>query len=836
MVAGSEFCGLWAWRGWSVLILIALVPPRPLLADPVAHPQKSIQAVRINPHAPILDGRLDDLVWQKAPKAGDFVQRDPDEGKAASEATSVQLAYDDEALYIAVMCYDSEPDKIVARLARRDRWVEADRVSVYINPHHDHKTGYYFSVGASGWFGDGVLFDDTDDDNTWDGVWQVKTALGDQGWSAEFKIPYHVLRFSPKQEYTWGLNVRRDISRKQERAFWVLVPKGESGWVSRFGHIEGIAGIKPPNHLEVLPFALGRSSFRPEDDGGRELLFSAFGADLRYGLGPNVSLNATVNPDFGQVEADPAVLNLGVFETFFRERRPFFIEGNSIFNAPGPGIVGIGGPARLFHSRRIGKQPGRRELPDDSEVVDKPDNTTILAATKVSGKSGRGTAFGLVNAVTSPEDATIERTSRDPFSGAEVKTKEAFELEPLSNYFAGRVQQDVLANSTLGATLTAVNGRRFDPAYVGSVDGHFKWKDNAYRIFTRFSGSRAGQFDERGSGYEGTFYFSKFSGWLGGQFYADARSPGFEVNDLGFMNRNDRIQVGSHIYAEIHNPWALARRSGFNLNAWSHWNYDGLNLRQGVNFNSWHTLKNYWWFNFGLDRYFKSMDDLATRGGPPMVQPAGIEYWVGLGTDDRKMFSLGFDVWGYRDDGGDSYGYWLWIGPELRPAANIEIDISPTYNYQRRFAQWIENADSDGDGEDDRYIFGELENQVLDLTVRATVSFTPQLSVQVFAQPFVAVGDYTRVKELARPKSYAFVAYDGLEENPDFSERSLRSNVVLRWEYNPGSTFFLVWSQSRSGSPDLADPDFAPLAGVGNSFTDAGQNIFLVKFNYWLGI
>ena len=353
------------------------------------------------------------------------------------------------------------------------------------------------------------------------------------------EIPYHVLRFGEKPVYTWGINAYRYISRHVEWTHWSFKPRGVNGWPSRFGHLEGIEGIRPKRSLEIFPFSLGRMILtRGEDDGGNETdLFGTAGIDVRYGLSSNISLNGTVNPDFGQVEADPAVLNLGVFETFFDERRPFFVEGNQIFESPRPGIVGIDRPTRLYRSRRIGRQPSRLDLPDDSDEVGRPDNTTILGAVKISGKTQRRTAFGVLSAVTGSEYARIDQRVTDPLTALVDTVRRRHKVEPMTNYFVGRVRQDLLTNSTVGAQLTAVNGEGFDPAYVGAGDVHVKWWDNAYRVYSRLAISRAGQNDDRGSGWEGLFYFSKFSGSFGGQGYVDARSPGFDANDLGFMRQ-----------------------------------------------------------------------------------------------------------------------------------------------------------------------------------------------------------------------------------------------------------------------------------------------------------
>ena len=801
------------------------------------HPEKTITAFRINPAPPAIDGFLNDETWQNIPATGGFAQKEPNEGKPVTEETTIQIAYDDEALYVGVMCYDTEPDKIVARLTRRDGWVEADWVSFNIDSHHDHQTGNWFCVNAAGMRNDGQMYNDGWEDSSWDGIWEAKAAIHDQGWSAEYKIPYHVLRFSPKEDYVWGMNMLRHISRKNEMDQWILVRKGESGWISRFGHIEGIRGIQPPTHLEVVPFAVGRSTFLPESAAhpeGRDW-FSSIGGDLRYGLTSSISLNAAINPDFGQVEADPAVLNLTAFETFFEERRPFFVEGKTIFETPHPEIVGLDGHPTLFYSRRIGKQPGLFSIPDDSEAIDRPDSTTIMSAAKLSGKTNSRTAFGIIDAVTANEYADIEQTSIDPITGLEKTDRREHLIEPLTNFFVGRVQQDVLNNSTVGGMLTAVNREGATPSYAAEVDGNLKWHDNAYGFFTRLAGSRSGSLDERSNGYEALAYLYKFSGWLGGQLYVDARSPEFEVNDLGFMNRADLVQSGGHVFAKIQEPWLLARESGFNVNTWSKWNYDGVNLAKGINFNNWNVLKNNWFFMFGISGELETLDDVETRGGPLMVRPARIWYWSDVETDSRKLISFYFNTFGTQADEGFVSVREFRTNATIRPLSNIQITIGPSYRTEYNFAQWVENVEGE-DGQDDHYVFGELKSRVLDFTTRVNVSFTPDLSIQAYVQPFVAVGNYSNFKELARPESYEFTPYAGLDSNPDFSTRSLRGNVVLRWEYHPGSTLFLVWSQSRNAFFEIDDPPFEPLSNVKNSFTDEGTNTFLIKLNYWLGM
>ena len=804
----------------------------------LAHPQRTARAARaVRP--PTLDGHVGEDEWAVAPVQSGFTQDDPKHGDPASEQTTFQILFDDEALYVGVICYDSRPDSITPMLSRRDEWRARDVVEFCLDAHHDHQTGAFFVVGPSGWMRDGTIFNDDDGDRTWDGVWEAKTQLRDDGWSIEYRIPYHVLRFSEKPAYTWGLNVFRFISRRQEWSHWNFKPEGVSGWTSRFGHLEGIEGIEPKRSLEIFPFTIGRATLTRGEDGAKDEtdLLGTAGVDVRYGLTSSISLNGTINPDFGQVEADPAVLNLGVFETFFDERRPFFVEGNQIFETPRPGIPGISRPARLYHSRRIGRSPSRFGLPDDSDEIDRPDNTTILGALKVSGKTDRGTAFGVLDAVTSSEEARIEQRLTDAQTGLVDTVRRYFEVEPVTNYFVGRVQQDLRANSTVGAQFTSVNGDGFDPAYVGAADAHVKWNDTAYRIYTRLAFSRAGQDDDRDSGWEGLAYFTKDSGSIGGQLYADFTSKGFNTNDLGFMQRDNRAQVGSHLWYRIREPYWFARESGYNLNVWRTANLDGDELGRGINFNMWHDLHNYWGFWMGLDHGFETYDDLATRGGPVMRSPAWNRWGMDVWADDRNAIGgwMGASVNWSR--GGDNLRTWNGIEFELKPAPHIELEIEPSYNYQKSDAQWVENVDSDGDDEDDRYIFGELVNKTFELGIRGTWAFTPFLSTQLFLQPFVTTGDSGRIKELARARSYEFVDYDELEDNPDFQRRALRFNLVTRWEYAPGSTLFIVWQQNRDRDfDDIREPDFDPIGDAGRSFGDEGDNIFLIKINRWIGL
>jgi hypothetical protein len=542
-------------------------PESPFIKGDGTHPEKTMIAVRANT-PPKINGILDDEVWRHAPITTGFTQSDPNEGEPATEKTTVQIVYDDEAVYVGILAYDDEPGKIVARLYRRDElneW-EGDWVGIYFDPYHDHQTGNFFLVSPSGTLTDGIIYNDEEFDATWNGVWEAKTSIHDKGWTAEFKIPYHVLRFSPKEEYTWGMNVGRRIDRKHERISWVMVPKNESGWVSRFGHLEGIKGIHPPKHLEFLPFTLGRSTFEPDslaNPDGREL-FSSAGIDLRYGLSTNLSVNATINPDFGQVEADPAVLNLSAFETFFEERRPFFVEGASIFRIKG---------YRPFYSRRIGKRPGHFSIPSDAKMIDQPDSTTILGAVKLTGKTASKTSIGIMEAVTAPEYANIEETVTEHTTGLEQTKHREHLIEPLTNYFVGRVQQDVLTgNSRVGFLTTAVNRKDAESAYVGTMDWDLRFGKNAHQFTGTIGASRASLSEEK-SGWLADFAYHKTSGWFRSDASVSIYSPGFNPNDLGFIERVNKLEPRLGVKLSEEEPWGPFRRLSLDMNGGIGWNF-----------------------------------------------------------------------------------------------------------------------------------------------------------------------------------------------------------------------------------------------------------------------
>ena len=775
-------------------------------------------AVRIKDKPPQLDGVLDDDIWKIAPLHEGFRQRDPDEGEPVSEHTTFQVVYDDEAIYFGMMCYDREPDKIVSRLVRRDNPVPSDRIQIILDPDYNRQRGFSFMVYPSGSVMDGI-FGGGGWNSTWDGVWEAKARIHEDGWAVECKIPFYMFRFSPKDKYTWGLQVEREISRRKEIAYWRLIRRGEPGFVARFGDLTGIENIHPSHHLELMPYAMGRTILNSETN-----LWGNVGGDVQYGITSGITLNATVNPDFGQVEADPATLNLSAYEEFLEERRPFFVKGASIFSVGGEG-------SQFFYSRRIGRQPNHFEIPSGATELSRPEATTILSAAKIVGRTNGNTSFGIMEVVTAPEYAQIKEKgkSRDHL------------IAPLTNYFVGRVAQDVLeGNSRVGLITTAVDRQTSNAAYVGGLDWDLKFAKERYEISGMIAASQAGKLEARKSGYLANIKFQKRGGWWRLYTNFNVLSPELEINDIGYSRRVDMMRWFYDFIVKKEQPFSIFREVSLGFYGWREWNYDGVSIGRYSEIWTDGTLKNYWEYDLWVGRNLESFNDSdVLRGGTLIKNPPGWWIYAELSTDSRKMVQLELNPIFAWDDDNKASEKEVSLRLKIRPVSNIELSIGPMYRYRVDDAQWVELVEENVNGHTKKhYVYGELTSQTLDFTTRANISFTPTLSLQFYVQPFITIGDYANFKELVEPRSYQFKPYP-LKRNPDFHMRSLRGNTVLRWEFRPGSTLFLVWSQSRAieledvGAVDL---EFRPFHRLRSSFTDEGKNIFLIKCRYWFGI
>jgi hypothetical protein len=857
-------------------------------AEPDPEPYRAL-ASRASPGTPEIDGKLDDAAWALAEPLTGFTQRDPEEGQPASERTIAWVLYDDGHLYVGIRAYDSDPTKIVGQLTRRDQYSPSDWLTVSIDSYHDRRTAFSFSVNPAGTKRDQYLYDDTNSDISWNAVWDASSSVDEEGWIAEFRIPYSQLRFSQAPEQVWGFNVQREIQRKNETVQWKPIAKDASGWVSEFGDLAGIDGIVPPRRLEVLPYVVAQQWVTPAQPGNPfengTKFFGTFGGDVRFGLTNSLTLNVTVNPDFGQVEADPSVVNLSAFETFFSERRPFFLEGANIFNYS---LSGGHGSEGLFYSRRIGRRPQGVADPRGG-FVEYPLNTTIMAAAKLSGKTSNGWTIGVLDAVTGEEKATV--------IGADAVRHQDI-VEPLTNYGLARVQKDFNGGqSAVGGIFTSVNRRLpielsylRSHAYAGGLDGRHRFWDGNWEVRgqvlashvqgsplaiagTQLNSARYFQrpdaehltFDETRTsltGTSGSFRFAKIGGghWRG-SVNSTWVSPGFETNDLGFLRQADTWRNSAWVGYREFEPGKVLRRYNLNVNAWTFLTFGGERWATGGNVNGSFTLLNYWGGFGGINHETSALSTRALRGGPAMIYPAGTNWWAGIFSDDRKkvVFELGTSQWRdvIRSSMSNYFANVVW-----RPAANFRLTLGPDFSRRHDDWQFVTIGEALGATQ---YITGVMEQNTVAVTTRFEWTFTPNISVQLYAQPFVSAGKYSSFGAVVDPKAAEYedrfdrfgadrlryeaatalgspgtyhvdLNADGSEDmsfaDPNFTVRELRSTLVFRWEYSAGSTIFFVWSMNRSDFNFSGR--FDPVDDVVSLRTLPGDNIFSIKVNYYL--
>lgn len=785
---------------------------------------KHVRAARITTPV-VVDGFLNDAQWLLAEPATGFTQRDPDEGQPATEPSEIRVLYDDENIYFGCMFYDSEPDKIVARLTRRDNEIETDGASVRIDSFHDQQNCYEFTFNPAGVKVDILQYDDANkEDVSWDVVWDIHAHILSNGWSAEIRIPLSVLRYRSEttsaEGQEWGINFLRHVSRKNEDSRWAFTPKSQSGFVSRFGHLTGLVNLPTSRRAELLPFTLAKQDWQPRKFNRRAINeFSGnAGLDFKYSLSNNFLIDATINPDFGQVEADPAVLNLSTLETFYPEKRPFFIEGTQIIrfttfgDAFGPG---------MFYSRRIGRPLNARDVrvPVGAEIVDLPQATTILGAAKISGKTDGGTSIGVLQAFTKEMRATVADSTG--------RTSEQV-VEPFAHYNVIRLRKDVLDNSVVGVIMTTTAKERRLPGVTAGVDWNLKFEQNTFQLDGFFGYSYSNHLLERGTrgtGLAGKLNFERIAAehWLWSAS-VDFTSKGYNINDVGFFNRpNDFGFFGKAKYKEDR-PGDVVR--SYHIDAFFHEreNFDNVNLFRQVNISANLTFTNYWNLAISSEADAGKYDDRETRSNGLYRKPAVYQANLGVSTDGRKdvFGSLSFHT------GWDSKRKFAWgptFGIEFKPVSWMEYELNAGYNHTRNQEAWVENVLS---GNGAQSIFADRTTKQVNLTLRSTITFTRDLTLQFYGQVFLAKGHYENFKRLIGEANFTPVNYTS---NPDFNGKFLNTNLVLRWEYLPGSTLFLVWSQAREGGSGAYFTSFGE--DVRSTFRTPPSNVLLLKVSYW---
>jgi hypothetical protein len=861
-----------------------------------------------------IDGVPAEPAWAAAPPITRFTQLDPDEGLPGTQRTEVRLLYDEAALYVGATLYDTEP--VTTRLARRDAGPESDFLIVQIDSYHDHQTAYRFAVNPSGVKQDGVVSTGTGGggfgggvDDSWDPVWEASTRVTDAGWTAEMRIPFSQLRFTADDLQTWGIQVQRWRNRNQEDAVFAFTPKLERGGVARFGHLSGLAQIEPGRRLELLPYVGMRAEYIRQDPGTQVGFSNPFrsgsdyfgraGVDLMYGLGSNLTLNATVNPDFGQVEVDPAVINLTAFETRFEERRPFFVEGADIFQfSRGGNCCSTGNPPQVLYSRGVGRTP-QGSVSTSAVFSDVPNSTTILGAAKVTGRMGQGWSVGFLEALTGRETAEYVTAAN---------ARDETVVEPLSNYFAGRVRRDYRSGQTqVGMLVTAVNRELDDPeltdrlpssAYVAGADLIHEWSNRMFRInasfatsfvqgneaaITRLQRSSARYYQRPDAthlevdpdatslfGTYGMIDLIKQAGSVQAKVAFVSEGPGYEVNDMGFQTKADRLIIDTDLSYDRTRPGPIFR----NWRAWGSpdfaWNSTGDRVFTNVNVNfRWQWLS-YWGGSVRYQYDFSALDDRLTRGGPMAELPAVHSGNANINSDSRKPLTVRAAYrWRFGVDG--SYAHVGSLDFTFRSGEKLQLGLGPSLDRSYSRAQYVTSV---GDAlatntYGRRYIFAPIDQTTLSLETRLNLTLTPTLTFELYMQPLVSSGQYAGLREFRTPREFDFLRYgeegstmarqgdgtytidpDGSGAAPsftvadrDFNVRSLLGNAVLRWEWSPGSTLFLVWQQSRAARLEASAFDAQGAAGVGDFdlshdsaelFRIRPDNIFQVKVNYWL--
>ena len=875
---------------WFVLAVAMAATARAVAADPApapSAPARHLTATRTEA-AIRIDGVADEPAWQRAPISRNFWQRFPDAGKAPTADSEVRVLFDDTALYVAVHAIDKEPALIKGFLTRRDDDSGSDWIQIGLDSYHDRRTAFVFSINPAGTLKDEVIYNDAQEDPSWDAVWTAASHIDADGWTAEFRIPLSQLRFSASDDQTWGFQVGRIVARTGEQTMWSPSPHTVPRVVSFFGELRGLTNLRRSRRLEFLPYLTAGMDHAPIPStnpfrGPFQSRGNA-GFDIKYGLGPAFTLAATINPDFGQVDADPSQINLTANELYFAEKRPFFLEGTNIFQfALSQGDDKSG--ETLFYSRRIGGTPN---IAPDGLYIDEPTATTIYGATKISGKTENGFSVGVLDAVTGAANARVLLADG---------TRADQSIEPLTNYAVAHVMKDFRAGGTIvGATVTAVNrdlsdsGLRdqlHDQAYAGGLELTHRFADDAWTLDAKLVGSwvhgdpaamvltqelvrhlyqRPGNteahFDPTLTSMAGQGLVWDImrqpsdSNWRFGTG-SDSRSPGFEANDMGFQRNADYYIQWAWLQYRNDVPGDTLLNYSFNHNSYFQIDWSGKMLAWGGNLNANATLLNHWSLNAGLNIDFNRWDNTALRGGAALRENAVWSGFFNVNSDERR--DVRFSVSGNlaRKPINDTFNGEVDVGATIQARPNINFFIGPSVYVRYDDSQYVDQ-EPDGGGTM-HYIFGRIHQVTTSLTLRGSWTFTPHLSLQFYAQPFIGAGHYSNYKEADDPgadnyadRYHQFTAAE-MHSGPnqtiditragggsysfaaaDFDVRQFHSNTVLRWEYRPGSTLFFIWSHQ------ISDAFYDGRYRLGSDLWDLArtpsEDVVMVKLNYWIGL
>ncbi|MGV6830110.1 MAG: DUF5916 domain-containing protein [bacterium] len=845
--------------------------------------------------APTIDGVLDEAAWNRVEWTTDYTEFEPDVGTPPTEQTKMKIIYDKKNLYVAFKCYQSDPATIEKRMGRRDDF-PGDWVEINLDSYNDDRSAFSFTASASGVKGDEFVSNNGNFDDSWNPIWYLRTKIDEDGWTAEMRIPLSQLRFGDEEEQVWGLQSTRRYFRNEERSTWQPLIPNPPGWVSEFGELHGLVGLTPQKQLEIQPYIVSQldtyeaqsgNPFRDGSDGK----FTG-GLDAKIGITNDLTLDLTINPDFGQVDADPGAIALDGFEIFFQERRPFFVENKNVFDFR----IG-GGSDNMFFSRRIGRTPQGRTSADGSlgEIQDIPNFTTILGAAKFSGKTKNGWAIGVLESITAKEFGEVALDERqDVLDGLdEVGTPREELVEPFTNYLVTRVQKDFNnRNSYIGGIFTATNRNIEDnvsflhkSAYSGGIDFKHNWKDRKYYVegnlnmsvvngtpeaiertqrslthlfqrvdaghvavdttLTSLTGT-AGRF-EIGRGGGGNWRYN-----IGGHW----KSPELELNDIGFLRQADVITQYANIRRLFNQSTSWYRQANIGVNQFSTYDFEGNYNRIQYELNAYVNWKNNWWSEVGYGHKPRIFTNTFLRGGPRWRFSDENFVFLFSGTDGRKKFSMhaGYVYSGAKENNFSFRRYVLRFF--YQPLNSLSLSLINEFEQNPNKTQFIETAQGTSFNGSPRYVLGEIDNESLSMTLRVNYNINPDLTIQYYGQPFIFKAKFNNFNyvnnSIAERLSDRVTWYndnqisfqdnfysvdedeDGTVDygfsNPDFAFVQFRSNLVLRWEYIPGSEIFLVWSQGITGLGDVNN-DFGQI--IDNQlFGQRPENTILIKATY----
>jgi len=852
--------------------------------------QRKSYCAKFTSTAPVIDGYIEDEAWEAGTWAGEFIQFEPENGKQPSQKTEFCVLFDDNNVYVAIKAFDTQTDSIVKRISRRDNG-DGDFVGIAFDSYFDRQTGFGFTTNVAGvkndfiWARDGQV-----EDETWDPIWFTDAKMYDWGWAAELKIPLTQLRFRISDEGVWGLEVFRRIFRSQEMSVWQHIDRNASGLVHNFGDMTGLTGIKPRKQADITPFVVGSLETFEREDGnpfatGTNWKYNT-GLDAKFGITNNMTLDLTVNPDFGQVEADPSEVNLTAYETFFEEKRPFFIEGNNITSFK----TGLGdgdlGDDNLFYSRRIGRSPHVSADAEENEFAKVPRVTPIISAAKLTGKTPDGLSIGIMEAITAEGKAEIDSLGERSWQT----------VEPLTNYFVSRIMKDFNGGKTIigGAYTnthrfldgTSINGLVRNANTTGIDFTHYFGEERNWYVSATAAGSNLNGSTEaieemqyssvhlyqrpdadyinidstRTSlnGFGGNIQAGKLGGHWNFLGFGYLKSPGFDLNDVGYLQSADAVIAGLWSAYNFDKPFSIFRQIRPNANLSSGWDCGGTHLSANGNLSLYVQFKNLWWTNIGASYSGNRLSNTLLRGGPSMYSPSNLNWWFNIGSSSSKsVYATGW-ISGGKGGENSAERYNAGIDLTAKPGKSFTATLSPSYSKNMSVVQYVTHV-SDGD----HYILGQINQQIVSMSLRLNYNITPDLTIQYWGQPFLAAMDYSKFKVVTNPKAESLgdryheltgseIQFDSGDnvysvdenndgisdysfDNPDNNYDQFLSNLVARWEFRPGSTIFLVWSQTRSYNDSTGS--FSLEQNLDNLYTEKKPyDVFLIKFTYRFGL